>query len=44
LEGIFPARHLAKFWTIEPEIAFADLADNALLAGSLLKHTFAALL
>ncbi len=25
-------RHLAEFWMIEPEIAFADLADNADLA------------
>jgi asparaginyl-tRNA synthetase len=23
------SRHLAEFWMIEPEIAFADLADNA---------------
>lgn len=22
------ARHLAEFWMIEPEMAFADLADN----------------
>ncbi len=29
---------------IEPEIAFADLSDNAALAEALLKHTFAALL
>jgi aspartyl/asparaginyl-tRNA synthetase len=28
----------------EPEIAFADLADNAALAEALLKYTFAALL
>jgi asparaginyl-tRNA synthetase len=27
---------------IEPEIAFADLADNAALAEALLKYTFAA--
>ena len=26
------SRHLAEFWMIEPEIAFADLADNARLA------------
>jgi len=38
------SRHLAEFWMIEPEIAFADLADNAALAESLLKYTFAALL
>ena len=38
------SRHLAEFWMIEPEIAFADLADNASLAEALLKYTFAALL
>ena len=32
------SRHLAEFWMIEPEIAFADLADNATLAEALLKH------
>jgi hypothetical protein len=26
------SRHLAEFWMIEPEIAFADLSDNAALA------------
>ena len=31
------SRHLAEFWMIEPEIAFADLNDNADLAESLLK-------
>jgi asparaginyl-tRNA synthetase len=36
--------HLAEFWMIEPEIAFADLSDNAGLAEALLKYTFAALL
>jgi asparaginyl-tRNA synthetase len=38
------SRHLAEFWMIEPEIAFADLADNAALAEALLKSAFAALL
>jgi asparaginyl-tRNA synthetase len=38
------SRHLAEFWMIEPEIAFADLADNADLAESLLKYIFSALL
>src|SRR5215471_16542241 len=38
------SRHLAEFWMIEPEIAFADLADDATLAEALLKYTFAALL
>src|SRR5438067_5288205 len=38
------SRHPAEFWMIEPEIAFADLSDNAALAEALLKYTFAALL
>src|ERR1700732_4850985 len=38
------SRHLAEFWMIEPEIAFADLSDNATLAERLLKYTLAALL
>jgi asparaginyl-tRNA synthetase len=32
------ARHLAEFWMIEPEVAFADLNDNAALAESLLQY------
>ncbi|MGQ0651740.1 MAG: asparagine--tRNA ligase, partial [Betaproteobacteria bacterium] len=38
------SRHLAEFWMIEPEIAFADLDDNADLAEALLKFTLKALL
>src|SRR2546430_11403268 len=38
------SRHLAEFWMIEPEIAFADLAADADLAEALLKYTFTALL
>ncbi len=34
------SRHLAEFWMIEPEIAFADLGDDATLAEALLKHIF----
>jgi asparaginyl-tRNA synthetase len=34
------SRHLAEFWMIEPEIAFANLADNATLAEALVKHIF----
>jgi asparaginyl-tRNA synthetase len=34
------SRHLAEFWMIEPEIAFADLADDADLAEALLRHVF----
>ena len=38
------SRHLAEFWMIEPEIAFADLAADAELAEALLKHIFRTLL
>ena len=38
------SRHLAEFWMIEPEIAFAALDDDAALAESLLKHIFRTLL
>jgi len=38
------ARHLAEFWMIEPEIAFADLAADADLAEAFLKYIFQALL
>ena len=34
------SRHLAEFWMIEPEIAFANLCDNATLAEALVKHIF----
>jgi len=34
------SRHLAEFWMIEPEIAFADLNDDAALAEDLLKYLF----
>jgi asparaginyl-tRNA synthetase len=37
-------RHLAEFWMIEPEIAFADLAADAQLAEDFLKYIFRALL
>jgi len=32
------SRHLAEFWMVEPEIAFADLDDDAALAEDFLKH------
>ena len=38
------SRHLAEFWMVEPEIAFADLAADADLAESFLKYIFTALL
>ena len=31
-------RHAAEFWMIEPEIAFADLEDDMILAESMLKY------
>jgi asparaginyl-tRNA synthetase len=31
-------RHLAEFWMVEPEVAFANLMDNAKLAQDLLKY------
>jgi asparaginyl-tRNA synthetase len=37
-------RHLAEFWMIEPEIAFADLNDDADLAEDFLKYIFKAVL
>ncbi len=38
------SRHLSEFWMVEPEIAFADIWDNADLAEALLKSTFRAIL
>jgi asparaginyl-tRNA synthetase len=38
------SRHLAEFWMVEPEIAFADLSDDADLAERFLKHVFKTLL
>ena len=35
------SRHLAEFWMIEPEIAFADLSDDMALAEDCLKHVLA---
>ncbi|MDB5297429.1 MAG: asparaginyl-tRNA synthetase [Phycisphaerales bacterium] len=37
-------RHLAEFWMIEPEVAFADLAADADLAEAFLKSIFKTLL
>jgi asparaginyl-tRNA synthetase len=33
-------RHLAEFWMIEPEVAFAQLEDDMALAEDFLKHLF----
>lgn len=38
------SRHLAEFWMIEPELAFADLNDNADLAEDFLKYLFKAVM
>ncbi|WOA51202.1 asparagine--tRNA ligase [Dickeya solani] len=38
------SRHLAEFWMIEPEVAFATLDDVAALAENLLKFVFKAVL
>lgn len=32
------ARHLAEFWMIEPEVAFADITDNMNLAEEFIKY------
>jgi asparaginyl-tRNA synthetase len=37
-------RHLAEFWMIEPELAFADLSADADLAERFLKYVFKAIL
>ena len=37
-ENSNPTRHAAEFWMIEPEIAFADLQDDMILAESMLKY------
>src|SRR5690606_35105706 len=39
-ENSHTTRHLAEFWMIEPEIAFADLNDDANLAEEFLKYLF----
>ena len=38
------SRHLSEFWMIEPELAFADLNDDADLAESYLRYIFKAVL
>ena len=38
------SRHLAEFWMIEPEVAFADLHDNMDLAEGLLKYVISYIL
>lgn len=43
-ENSHTRRHLAEFWMIEPEIAFAGLTENAELADRYLKYIFKAVL
>jgi asparaginyl-tRNA synthetase len=38
------SRHLSEFWMVEPEIAFADIHDNADLAEDLLRYSYRAIL
>ncbi len=38
------SRHLAEFWMVEPEIAFADLAEDASLAEAMLKYVLKSVL
>lgn len=34
------SRHLAEFWMVEPEVAFADIHDDVALADKMLKYVF----
>jgi asparaginyl-tRNA synthetase len=43
-ENSHTSRHLAEFWMVEPEIAFADLAADAALAEDFLKYLFRSVL
>lgn len=43
-ENSHTRRHLAEFWMVEPEIAFADLNDDVELAEDFLKSIFKTLL
>ncbi|MEN9864844.1 MAG: Asparagine--tRNA ligase [Pseudomonadota bacterium] len=43
-ENSHTSRHLAEFWMIEPEIAFANLQQDADLAEAMLKYVFKAVL
>ena len=39
-EKSYTQRHAAEFWMIEPEIAFADLADEMQLSEDMIKYIF----
>ena len=43
-ENSHTSRHLAEFWMVEPEIAFADLDEVASIAEEFLKYVFKAVL
>lgn len=43
-ENSHTSRHLAEFWMIEPEVAFANLDDNMDLAEAMLKHVIKSIL
>ena len=43
-ENSHTSRHLAEFWMIEPEVAFADLDDNMDLAEEMLKYVVKSIL
>jgi len=43
-ENSHTSRHLSEFWMVEPEIAFADLKDDADLAEDFLRAIFQAVL
>ncbi len=43
-ENSHTSRHLAEFWMIEPEMAFADLDADIVLAREFLKYLFSSLL
>jgi asparaginyl-tRNA synthetase len=43
-ENSHTSRHLAEFWMVEPEMAFADLQDNADMAEGLIQYMYKAVL
>ncbi|RLT98575.1 MAG: asparagine--tRNA ligase [Ketobacter sp.] len=43
-ENSHTSRHLAEFWMVEPEVAFADLQANADMAEEFLQYVFKAVL
>jgi asparaginyl-tRNA synthetase len=43
-ENSHTSRHLSEFWMVEPELAFADLNDDADLAEAYLQYIFKAVL